>query len=362
MTEDVKKEKKTNKLTVQSGLSINVNNVKSHMFAHFENLGYHKVEKGGDKTAPADPMKMPTFSGPHVAVASVLEQLCKMLCTECISHTPKDENSVREVDRRILKTIVESKIEYKAFYLHRLEYFDKTAPYADQVPVSKSELDQIVRSVDDSLKFTPRALNFLYFLIGEAYRNVISTAYLFVEHDKGSTLNGRAIVYAVRALFKDNISSELCTEITRVMKAVGKPLDAKKKEDDGVEAKNEDVDPKTEKQADDDDDDAATTPATTTPAATTPKKTAPKKQAASGTTESTEKAAGAPGKTTTPKKTAPKKTAAPTETIDDDDENALVDDTPAPASTPAKTATAGTKPTPAKKQTPGGTKKATAAA
>lgn len=205
-----------NKLTEKAGLSFNINKVKANM------IHYFKVHD----------LNQPKFKGAHVAMTAALQELCTLVVKNALQHTHKDKSNVRTLTRETLRNSVLLHDGLKQYYYTKLWTFDKSQMYGDQLPVSKNDLATVVESVDGDLKLTPKALNFLNFLLLKAYLDVVSTSYLFIDFAKRKSLEARAIVYALKSLFADSVSYDIYTEVDRATTAVGDAVEKADGEDE----------------------------------------------------------------------------------------------------------------------------------
>lgn len=219
-----------NKLTEKAGLTFNVNTVKANM------TNYLKVHD----------LKKLKFAGAHVAATAALQELCTLLTNNALQHTHKDKSGMRTLTRQTLRSSVLMHDGLKQYYHTRMQTFDKTHVYEDQVPVSKKDLLSVTKDVNGDLKMTPKALNFLYFLLLKAYSDMVYTSYQLVDYAKKKTLDARSCVFALQLRFADSVAVPLHNEVSRAVAAVG---------DDGVE-KADDEDADNDADGDNDDSDS----------------------------------------------------------------------------------------------------------
>lgn len=204
-----KKERRTNKLTAESGLIFNVNTIKANMKTYFE----------------SQQLDQPIFSGSHVAVTGAIQKLCELILRSALQHTTKDKSGMKPVTRQLLKYSVCLNSGLNDYYYMKMLRFDKHQIYADQFPVVKKELDMIITSIDERMILTPKAFNLLTFLLMKAYLDIVSTAYQFMRCAKRKTLDATVVVYAIQNRFTDSIAIDLCSEVSRAMKAIGEEVE-----------------------------------------------------------------------------------------------------------------------------------------
>ena len=236
-----------NKLTEKAGLTFNVNTVKANMTQF---LKVHDLliehEKENDKGKKETVRKTPKFSGAHVAVTAALQELCTILTNNALQHTHKDKSGMRTLTRQTLRSSVLMHDGLKQYYHTRMQSFDKTQVYENQVPVAKKDMLAVIKNVNGDLKLTPKALNFMYFLLHKVYSELVHTSYQLVEYAKKKTLDARSCVYALQLRFADSVAVPLHNEVSRATSAVG---------DDGVEkADDEDNDNDNDESAESDSD------------------------------------------------------------------------------------------------------------
>ena len=217
-------ELRQNFITKQAGLTFNVKAVRASIKKYYEQRDwfFEYEDKEGEVQR-----KLPTFQNSQVAVAAFLEELTKLLLKNVLPHVNKDRTGMKMITRPLLKYSVCMYEGFNKYYNYKLNHqFDKNMVYVESVPVSSQEMNHVIDGVDRSLKLTPRAENFLYFLLHVAYHDVVSLSYEFISYANKRTLNARSIEYAVKNLFPDTVSFKLCNELNRAVSAV-------KNEEDG---------------------------------------------------------------------------------------------------------------------------------
>ena len=194
-----------NKLTEKVGLVFNVHTVKASMQQYFKSQG----------------LEAPKFSGAQVALTACMQELCKIMMKACLQHTNKDKTDIKNLNRSVFKFSILLNDGLNEYYNMKMKSFDKNQMYESQFPVSMKEVKKVISSVDKDLYLTPKAYNFLNFLLMKAYLDVISTAYQFLEFADRKTFNAKAIAYALKLRFSDSITFDLCAEMNRAMTALG---------------------------------------------------------------------------------------------------------------------------------------------
>lgn len=219
-----------NKLTEKTGLQFNVNTVKASMVQYFKSQGDGEGN-GDDKEDKKEKLVCPKFSGSQVAVTAALQELCKLLLNECMAHVVKDQSGMRMLRRSTFRYAIHMNNDLKNYYEMKLEIFDKKQMYQDQVPVVKKEMMNVINNVDKELKLTPKAYNFLNFLLLQAYLDMLATSFRFINFANRKSLDDRSIKFAIQDKFEDNVTFQLLKEIDRAIKASG---------DDVLEDKDDD--------------------------------------------------------------------------------------------------------------------------
>lgn len=238
------KQEKTaaNKLTEKSGLSFNVNTVKANMKSYFENQS----------------VQLPMFSGSHVAMTAVIQKMAEFVLKACMSHLSKDKTGIKQVARPTVKTVVCLNTDMNEYFYQKMLKFKKNNMYSEQIPVSRKEFDVMCTTIDKSLALTPKAYNFLCYLLNEVYLDVLSTSYQFLSYAKKKTLDATVVMYAIKNRFSDNLAHELCAEVTKVMAAVGDEVekvaddedhDDEKQQETGAEDSGDEGDTKDTKES-----------------------------------------------------------------------------------------------------------------
>lgn len=230
----------SNKLTRDAGLTFNVNTVRTSMISFFKNQDLYFTVKGENDEVTK---KLPMFKGSQVALAAALEQLTKMLLSNVLQFTNKDKSGLRTVTRPLLIYSVCLNKGLNQYYSSRLSSFDKNQVYKDQLPFKEDDVTKLMQEVDKKLMFTPKAFNFLCFLLLNAYLDTMSTSYQFISFADKRSLGPDAVLASVKNRFPDSVSHELCHELSRACTAVGKALDDE--EEGEAEEKKEEPAPST---------------------------------------------------------------------------------------------------------------------
>lgn len=208
-----------NQATKDAGLLFNVNLTRSNIVRHLKT--HDMLCETVDKESKETQHKLPMLSGSPVATTSVIERTCRMLLTNALKYTNKDNSGLRTVTRPALKQAVLLNEDWNRYFASKWTGFNKNHMYADQVPVSPKEFSSVVDSINNKLKLTNRATNMLNWMLAEIYVDIIHTAFEFITFAGKRTMNADSIASAVRNRFPDNISHELVTEINRATDAAG---------------------------------------------------------------------------------------------------------------------------------------------
>jgi hypothetical protein len=194
-----------NKLTEKAGLVFNVNTVKANMSQY---LKVHDLKK----------LK---FKGSQVAATAALQELCNQLAQTALAHTHKDKSGVRTLTRQTLRSSLLLHDGLRQYYYTKMQAFDKTQVYENQLPVSRKDLLDVISKVNTDLKLTPKAVNFLCFLLLRAYSDLVNTSYQLVTYANRKTLDARSIVFALQLRFADSVAVPLHNEVSRATTAAG---------------------------------------------------------------------------------------------------------------------------------------------
>lgn len=210
--------KKPNKLTEKAGLTFNVNTMKHKLKDYYEGQS----------------LTTPMFSGGHTAMTATLEKIWELLLQECLKKTGKDKSGVRQVNREQLQFSVLLHAGFRKYFVSHLENFDCSIQYKEQVPVIPAEMDKVMERVDKDMSLTPKARNLACFMLLKIFSQLASTCNAFLTFSKKKSLDGRCVLFAVSTLFHESISSELHTEIRRVMKEFDEEIEDQHTGDDEV--------------------------------------------------------------------------------------------------------------------------------
>jgi len=197
--------KVANKLTEKAGLIFNINTFKNSMKTFFDS---HDKEK-------------PKFSGAHVAITATIQKLCQIIIMNTKHLTNKDKSGLRTITRLHFKSAILQNDGLKKYYGIKATTFNKNYVYSDQMPISKVHFNEVVTKVNKELQVTPKAYNFICFLLTEAYLDILNTSYQFISYAKRKSLDGTSVIYSVKNRFEDDISSKICEEINKTMKNTG---------------------------------------------------------------------------------------------------------------------------------------------
>ncbi len=224
-----------NALTKKAGLRFNVNTVKKDMGKFYKNsdllFDVEVKDENGDVTNERKP---PMYRAAHVAISAALEQLTTLILHNVLGFTNQDKTSIRTVTRPVLKYSVFLHSGLNQYYNYALNNsFNKNVVYKAQVPITDDEMSVVTDAVNRHFKFTNKGSNLLYFLLSTAYLDILRTAYDLIFFAKKRTLDPTAIATAIRLRFPDNVSHELCTELSRACAAVGNDPDEVDDDDAG---------------------------------------------------------------------------------------------------------------------------------
>ena len=213
-----------NKITEKAGLSFNVNTVKNKLKDYYESQA----------------LKSPMNAGGQVAITAVLEKFYELLLSACIKNTGVDKSGVRMVNRDLLRVSVLLNDEMKEYCSVRLSRFNKDQIYADQTPIARSELEQVMATVDENMALSEKACNLANYLTLCVFLDLASTCnHLLTFADKKS-LTGNCVIFAVKLKFPSGLAHTLCTEVTRSMKSLGEEVDEELVDAEDAPSNNED--------------------------------------------------------------------------------------------------------------------------
>jgi len=213
---------KTNKITQDSGLICNVNTVKAKLKDFYEMQG----------------IAIPMFSGGQASMTATLQKTLTMILKECSNTTGKDKSGVKLVNRESVKYAVLLHQGFNQYFLAKFNQFDPTQLYKDQVPISTSEMDEVIKSVDSDLSLTPKARNMVCYLLLKVFNDISYTCSQLLEFSKKKSLDARCVMSSIGIKFTDSVSQELKTEVVRVAKALGDDLEDTQETDKAEEPSN----------------------------------------------------------------------------------------------------------------------------
>lgn len=198
-----------NKVTQTAGLICNVNTVKNKLKEFYESQG----------------IVTPMFSGGHTAMTATLQKILKLILKECANRVGKDKSGVKSVNRESVQYSVLLHPGFNRYFLVELNRFEQTQLYKDQVPISHTEMDAVIASVDPDLSLTPKARNMVCYLLLRVFSDIAYTCSLMLEFSKKKSLDARCVMFAIASKFPDTISQELKSEVARVAKLFGDELE-----------------------------------------------------------------------------------------------------------------------------------------
>lgn len=191
---------KKNQATTSAGLIFNVNTFKESMKRHFE----------------AQEIEKPMFQNAHIAMSALVQRMATILAKNVATQAPKDKSDCRTIRRGLLTDSILKDDGLKQFYYMILLKFDKDQTYNESLPIARKELDELFNSIDKRLKFTPKALNLMCYLLLKLYHEVLVTSYEFISFAKRKTLDPVAITFAIKNRIRDTyLTNELCNEVSR---------------------------------------------------------------------------------------------------------------------------------------------------
>jgi|688.fasta_scaffold300159_1 hypothetical protein len=222
-----------NKVTQKAGLTFNVNTVKNKLREFYE----------------SQDISIPMFSGGQTSITAVLQKILEMILKECVKHVGKDKSGVRQVNRDFIVHSLLLHPGFKQYFSSYLDRFDAEQMYKDQIPISQTEMDKVLESVDSNLSLSQKGRNMACYLILKVFLDLAHTCTQLLEFAKKKSCDARCVMFAVSVKFPENLSVELRNEIVQVAKAFGDDLESnssnaeevpKQEQADATENENED--------------------------------------------------------------------------------------------------------------------------
>lgn len=233
-------EPKLTKITELAKLSWNVMSVRKMM------LNYYTINN----------FERPMFRKADVAMTAFLQQLIKIIISSLVKFTSVDKMGMRNISVTNIKIALQIDKELNKYFLERYEHFRYSHSY--ELKITDSEFYSIVKQINGThqrIKFTPKAKNFIHFMILTAFEDIMSVSLLFNKHAKNKSFHGRTIKYAIKMRFDGTIGNELCSEITRALILVEKEKDSKDDETNSSEDNGMNQNSSFDDDEDDDEDD-----------------------------------------------------------------------------------------------------------
>lgn len=239
-----------NAKTDQSGLTINVNRVNTHMRAHCYKKEYtfeHHVTEGGeekldDNGNPVIDHKIATNKKGDIAMTAFLEELTRQLVTLGSGLAGKDRGGLRTISESALMRQV-CNDDFRRYYAFRIQAdFKKNCDYLEMLPVSEAEIDAIVTGVSDDLRLDAKATNLLGFLLHAAYTDILQLSYLYFKESGSRTFDCGHVVARIGATFRecsrvvDDLQRAVTTAVNKYLVATG-GVETNEQDDDDEEVK-----------------------------------------------------------------------------------------------------------------------------
>jgi len=207
------KKSKQNKATVDAGLLFDVNRFRKDMKSFFtENKLTRTVKVEGED----DKQKTPNLAGSQEALTGAVQCLCYEMMKVINAHTARDKSGVQPVNRRTIYNAIVQNADLFHYFGREFASFNEDLSYGQNLPVDEKTFGAVRESVDSDLVFTPQAQNFMYFLLVTTYRDLLRTAWNFMDCAKKNSLGARYVRFAVTNRFTRELSRTLCKEVDRV--------------------------------------------------------------------------------------------------------------------------------------------------
>lgn len=214
-----------NKLTIESGLTFNVNTIKNKLKDFFK----------------SQELETPMFSTGKIAVAAALEKLFEILLTAYSARGNKEKNGIKTIRLELATSIVQLTPDLKDYYSSSMQdKYDEKQMYLDQVPVIKSEMDQVMNRIDKEMVLSHHTYNYTCFLLLKAFLDIATGSDILLRHEGKKTLSATCVSCVIQMKFPSGLAQQLCTEITRAVKTSGNDAE----EEAAEEEKQEEEEPK----------------------------------------------------------------------------------------------------------------------
>jgi len=211
-------QKKKNKSTEKSGLSFNVNTVRSKTKSYYES--HRHVIKSKSKESGEETSSILMFSGGHFALTAALEAFCEYIFKQLLNHTEKDNTGLRNVGKKTLRYSILLDLSLEKYFSVELKYWNKDQTYQDQLPISKKDIDTVRNKVNKDLFLSDKSHNLFCFMLLKVYHDLIITAFNLVAYAGKKSLDAKSIKTAIEFKFTNNIVNELVSKIQTVMNLV----------------------------------------------------------------------------------------------------------------------------------------------
>ena len=245
MTKKTKKHNKTvvdeeadglNQTTRNAGLLFDVHKMKNYLRQYCEEqdlkVEVHITEKDDDgnrrKTNKTE-RKIPQFTGAAVALTACLQRLCRVIIENVIKFSPGlDKTDMKIINRPMVAQSLAAHPGLKEFYFNWQHDYNKNARYT--LAFGEKGLDKLMKRVDTTVSFSPKATSFLTYLLDKATYTLIRTAFKLIKYAKAKSMNNSAIEFAIEIEFNEEwIGTALSAEAMRAAIAV-KKADKEKRE------------------------------------------------------------------------------------------------------------------------------------
>ena len=241
--------KQSNEATRKAGLIFNINMFKTEMKKCVKKM------LGDNKNV------MVSLEG-GICIAAAIEQLCRTLLTDTSICIKEDLRGVKLLSFDKLVNTINLNEGLKTLYETRLRFYNKVYTYDRMLPIHIKEMAHVLSTVDNTIAFAPRAKTLMYFLLHDAFCEILRVCSELICYSKKSKINGRCILSAIKIVCKNHgLCESLSNEVKRAAIASGYDLssdnnkDTTENKDDGTVKDDNDDDNNDDDNDDDNNDD-----------------------------------------------------------------------------------------------------------
>lgn len=229
---------RVDQMTASAGLIIKTQVVKRNILAYMKrqnHMNFNPKLEEGDK----DKCYI-QISGGHVAIAAAVQELLKMLIEVTVKNIDVDKTGLKNVCRKDMSLAVNNNVALNNYYFQKtIRYFESNdADYMAQMPVDEENVNYLLSTLDSKLCLTSKCLNFLAFLVSQAYVDILRFCTHLMRYRKQNSLREDTVVVAIEMLFLGGITDRLKTAINTAVSKL-EASGAKDEDDDGAAKEDE---------------------------------------------------------------------------------------------------------------------------